>query len=431
MSRIRKTTLPNGIIVATEELPDVYSGSIGIWIDTGSRDERKGNSGVAHFFEHMAFKGTSTRTGREIVNALESGGGQLNAFTTKEQTCFYAKVIEGEVPLALEILLDMVFNPVLEESDLKKEREIIIEELKGYHDNPDEWVYDLFGSALFGGQGMGFPIAGTVQSMRSLKRPRLLSHLKRIRNRLPVYVVASGKLRHRELVRITRSMTRSYNMTQVNGKTRAGIPRTQVARGKVRYFPRHLIKKKDVQQANVIMGGRAYPIGDKRCFPLIILNNILGDGMSSRLFQMLREEYGYVYHVNSFTEGLIQAGVTGISFNTEPKYLEKTLKLINRELTGLKEKGVSQQELAFSKRYHRGTFLLEMESTQSRMAFLARLVMRGGAINSQARYLQALESVTLDDVNKVVRDLFHSRRWALASVMPKKLKADTRKLMDF
>jgi predicted Zn-dependent peptidase len=431
MAKIKKTILKNGIVVATEEMPDVYSASIGVWVDTGSRDEHSENNGLAHLFEHMAFKGTPSRSGLEIVKSLEETGGQINAFTTKEHTCFYARVAESEVRLALEILLDMIFNPVLDPGDLKKEREIIIEELKGYRDNPEEWVYDLFASALFGDQSMGFPVAGSPKSVRSLQRPQLLNHLKKIRSRVPIYVIAAGGISHRQVVSITRSITGDRSSSRINGRIATGRPRAFTGRRPVTYGNRHLIRNKQVQQANIVMGRGAFPINDRRNFALLILNSILGDGMSSRLFQKLREEYGYVYHISTYIESMINAGLQGIAFNTEPKYLRPTLEALNRELRLLREKGITEEELSFSKRNQKGTFLLEMESTQTRMAFLAKIIMRGGIINSQEKYIQTLESVTLDQVNSVIARLIDSADWALAAVLPTGVKVNTRSLLSF
>lgn len=219
MPKIRKTTLPSGIVVATEELVESDSACLGVWLDAGSRDESKETNGLSHLFEHMVFKGTPSRTGLEIVKSLETSGGQINAFTTKERTCFYARVVRSEVELALDVLLDMVFNPLMDSSELKKEKEIVIEELKGYNDNPEEYVYDLFGKDLFTDQSLGFPIVGTVGSVRSFRAAHLQEYLKDVKERLPFYITAVGKVKHSEVVNIVRKMIKGSGISGVQDKS--------------------------------------------------------------------------------------------------------------------------------------------------------------------------------------------------------------------
>ncbi|MBF0429783.1 MAG: insulinase family protein [Fibrobacteria bacterium] len=427
----KSTCLSNGVVVATEEIPGVYSGSIGVWLDIGSRDETVATNGVSHLFEHMAFKGTVTRSGLEIVKTLEAAGGQINAFTTKEHTCFYAKVMGPKTPLALEILTEMVFQPALKKQELSKEKEVIIEELRGCDDNPDERVYDLFGEALFSNQKLGFPIAGTVKSVSALSQETLLAHAKKIRERVPVYIVAVGNVSHSEVISIVKRMTRHIKVGVSNRTKTKTIPQRIIKRSKVLYSHSSILEKKDIHQANLMLGGPSFAVDNKKCFPLIILNNILGDGMSSRLFQKLREDYGCVYHINTYSEALMHAGLFGISFSTEPKHLVETLKLISGELKALKQEGISEDELEFAIENLSGSFLLDMESTQSRMTFLARLKMRSGIINSPQRYLKALKNVTRTEVQDVIHEVLDSRKWAIAAVLPKGKCPSLKKYLDF
>ncbi len=421
MSAFKTTKLSNGIVVATEEVKGIRSASIGIWLDIGSRDETPENNGLSHFFEHMAFKGTATRTGLDIVQSLEASGGQVNAFTTKEQTCFYARVIDKEASAAIEILLDMVLFPNLTREDIKKERDVIIEELKGVEDNPDERVYDLFSRALYGSQSVGFPIAGTLGSVRRLKQEHMKGHLHRIHNKLPVFVVASGKVKHEDVVGIARRISKSAIKDRLKPQSRSVrvAARRRLKRQKVSTFHNHLTEHKDIYEANAILGGPGYAIDDKRRYSLLLLNCILGDGMSSRLFQSLREQYGYVYNVNSFIEGLVGTGIIGISFSTDPKYLKDTFRIVREELLNLCNKGITPDELVFAKENIKGTVLLDMENTQSRMALLARLVMYGGAIKSLDKYLNVIDKITKAEVDAVITRTMQPSKWASAMVLPK------------
>jgi predicted Zn-dependent peptidase len=415
-NKIQKTLLPNGMYVVTEEVPGSFSASVGVWLDTGSRDERHTNNGIAHLYEHMVFKGTPKRTGLDIVQQLEAKGGQLNAFTTKEQTCFYAKVVEEEVGLALDVLLDMAIYPLLDKEELIKEKEVVIEELKGCDDNPDERVYDLFGKALFGDQGVGLPIGGTVSSVEKLERSHLTRHLSKIQKKVPLCISVVGKAKHKDVLRAVQSIVglstrRKNSIVEIQNRKTQG-------RRRVRNKATHLCEYMDVQQATVTVGTTTFSSEDSRCFTASILNCVLGDGMSSRLFQKLREECGYVYHINSFHETMVGKGTFGVSFSTEPKYLQKATEAVVEELLTLKEQGISKEELRFAKNNVKGNFLLDMESTQSRMGFLARMALGENSVKNNTGYLRAVEKVTQKEVNTLIQDLL-KQPWASACILPK------------
>ncbi len=421
----RITRLSNRIAVLTERIPSSPSASVGVWLDIGSRDESLSNNGISHLYEHMVFKGTHKRTGLEIVRTLEEKGGQVNAYTTKEQTCFYARVVTEEVPRALDVLLDMVLDPIFDEEELRKEREVVIEELKGCDDNPDERVYDLFGPALFGKQSLSYPIAGTVESVEKLKRVHLKNHLKKIKTNLPVYVVVAGNVNHSEVVRLVREV--SQGLLQPSEVA----SRNRFERLVKKTNPIHLIEQRNIQQANILMGTPSFALTDKRCMPQAILNCILGDGMSSRLFQRVREDYGYVYHINTYTETLVNGGMFNVSFSMEPAHLKKCFNVLNREFSSLKKEGITVKELEFAKANIKGAFQLEIESTHSKMNFLARSVLSGRPVKSKEQILEQIEKVTLKQVNEVIQHLFQSQNWGSALVVPNRTKVDVGALLSF
>jgi predicted Zn-dependent peptidase len=421
LSDAKITYLDNGVVVATETIPKIRSASLGVYLDVGSRDEAPSTNGLAHLFEHMVFKGTDKHNALEIVKCFESTGGQVNAYTSKEQTCFYAKVVDTEVSAGLSMLLEMVLNATFDAGELEKEKDVIIEEIKGGNDNPDDYVYDLFSEACFGDHSLGFPIAGTEKTVKGLSRKHLVAHQGKAARNMPVYVIAVGAVDHREVVAIAR---RAFAASR--GGTRKAAARTAPA-----HKPRHLVNGRAVHQVTAILGGPGYDWNNPLRYAMILLNCVLGDGMSSKLFQSVREELGLVYNIYSNPEFLVKAGIFAIGFATEPKDLEKAIREINKQIREIKRAGLKEEELDFAKRNIRGGILLGLESTNSRMAHLSRQLMYGKAGESIEKTLDKLDKVTSADVRRCIADVFDSKRWASAAVAPKKSKVSLGKLLDF
>ncbi len=427
--KIQKTSLANGVVIATEEVASAYSCSLGIWIDVGSRDEPLEQNGIAHLFEHMVFKGSEKYSGYEIVRKLESGGGQVNAFTTKEQTCFYAKVLGQKAMESLGILLNMVFKPSFSELELAKERDVIIEELRGTEDSPEEYVYDIFGESLYGKSGMGLPIAGTVASVKKLNKTHLLDHLERVRHCFPVYIIASGKINHCDVCRVVEASLQHMPLSAIKKSSNAI---RQIDRSLRPVFNQnHALVHKDVQQVNVILGGKGMGIEEPDSIAVMILNEVLGDGMSSRLFQKLREEFGFVYHINSFTEFHQNNGLFGVSFSTDGAQFQRVIDEICSEFRALLDNGISKEELQFAKDNIIGNFLMDMESVQSRMVFLSRLLMRGDIFNTHDKYLEAVKNIRMEDISRVIHKIFDSSYWSTASVVPVGFDLPKNFVLDF
>ena len=433
---IRTTRLENGVVVATESLPNIRSASLGVYLDIGSRDEVPKTNGLAHLFEHMVFKGTPKHGALEIVKCFEATGGQINAYTSKEQTCFYAKVVDTEVNAGLSMLLEMVlesdFNPV----ELEKEKDVIIEEIKGGNDNPEDYIYDLFSQAFFDKHSLGYPIAGDEKTVKGLTRDHLLDHQRKAASGLPLFVTAVGRVSHAEVVAIARKAFGLDHKGAKSGRKAAAsapglITRVSAKRPGPVHRPRHLIEKRPVQQVTALLGGPGYAWAHPNRYALLLLNTILGDGMSSKLFQSVRESLGLVYTIYSSPEFLINAGVYAIGFATEPKDIGKAIKEINKQMSLLKKDGLKKDELEFAKANIRGSILLGLESSNTRMANLSRQLMYGEKGESIEKILNRLDQVTSADVKKAIKDVFRSERWASAAVVPKKTNLSMGRLLDF
>jgi predicted Zn-dependent peptidase len=440
---VKITRLPNGVVVATETLPKVRSASIGVYLDIGSRDEVPATNGLAHLFEHMVFKGTKKHDALQIVKVFESTGGQVNAYTSKEQTCFYAKVVDSEVEAGLSMLLEMVLESEFDSRELAKEKDVIVEEIKAGYDNPEDYVYDLFSEAFFSGNTLGFPIAGTEKTVRGLTRAHLVEHARKAETSLPLFVVAVGHVDHAHVVDIARKAfrlrkdgksfpARSPGVRSANGRAAAlALPRKAADRPLAELRPRHLLEPRSVNQVTAVLGGPSYDWNHPNRYALLLLNCVLGDGMSSKLFQSVREALGLVYNIYSNPEFLINAGVFAIGFATEPKDLPRALKEINRQVGLLRKGGLKPSELEFAKANIRGGILLGLESTSTRMATLSRQLMYGRTEETVDRVLERLSKVTLADVRRCIDDVFRSERWASAAVVPSKAKLSLGKRIAF
>ena len=421
--------LENGVWVATESLPHLRSVNLGVYLDTGSRDETPLTSGLAHFFEHMVFKGTPRLGPLDIVRKFEATGGQINAYTTKEQTCFYGKVVDTAMDGALDVLLDMVFDAKFDANDIRKEKDVVIEEIRSVNDSPDELAYELFAEAAYGTHAVGWPIAGTEKSVRGLTAAALCKHRDEALKTTPVAVIAVGRVDHAAFVARVRKYFGLKSRGTARTATRA-TPRAPLARTAADFQSKHIVRPRDVNQATVILGGPACPWGSPDRFPLLLLHCALGDGMSSRLFQNLRETHGLVYSIFSAPEFLAREGLFAIGFATDPKQVEKAVREIGRELALLRKSGLTAKELKEAKDNVKGGILLSLESTGSRMSALARRLLGNPAEENLERVLQKIDAVTRADILRCAKQYLQSTAWASAAVVPKGFKADLGKLIQ-
>ncbi len=353
---INKYSCKNGVRIVLENIPTVRSVAIGVWINTGSRNENPQTNGISHFLEHMFFKGTTTRSAKEIAESFDSIGGQVNAFTSKEYTCYYAKVLDTHAQFALDVLADMFFNSTFVEEELNKERNVVLEEIKMYDDTPDDIVHDLLSRAIYGDHPLGYPILGTEETLNTFTSATLKEYIHNRYTPENVVISIAGNVSDKFILEVEKYFG-SY--VGGNGSTTENIPV---------FHSNRLSRKKETEQAHLCIGFEGLKIGHEDVYSLIILNNILGGSMSSRLFQEVREQRGLAYSVFSYHSAYQDNGVVTVYGGTGAKQLDVLFDTIQDTLEKLKQDGITEKELINSKEQLKGSLMLSLESTNSRMS---------------------------------------------------------------
>ena len=405
-----KTVLTNGVRVVSEKIPYVRSVSIGVWANVGSRDEIGPMNGISHFVEHMVFKGTKTRSVREIAQSLESLGGYLNAFTTKEQTCFYARVLDEHIHQAVDVLSDMLQHATFKKQELEKEKLVVIEELKNAEDDPQDIIHDYFEQALFPEHSLGCPIIGTEANLRRFSRDDLQSHVGEYYHPSSIVVAAAGNVDHQVLVGLVQKY---FKHLPSPGRIRQRIP------GPVK-TPKPLFKEypRAINQAHVSLGTVGYSIKHKDRYPLLVLNALLGEGMSSRLYQSIREKHGLAYTVYSYVTMLSDTGVFGAYIGTDKTHISNSIELIHKELDRLKHKAVPKAELARTKSQIKGTMMLGLENMSNRMMRLGSGELYFQSFMSLDSILRKVDAVTPESIHRVANDLFNKDGFSTVIIRP-------------
>ena len=410
---VRRTVLPTGLRIITEAIPTTRSAALGIWVRIGSRDETPAMSGASHFLEHLLFKGTEKRSALDISAQIEAVGGETNAFTTKEYTCYYARVLDADLPLAVDVLCDAVANSVLDPADVETERGVILEEIAMHEDEPGDEVHDLFTEALFGaGTPLGRLISGTEETITPMTRTQI-NRFYRSRYRAPeIVITAAGNLDHTKVVRLVRAALAGSPLDTAGAPAglRTGTP------AKIRK-PATVVRNQDTEQAHLVLGSAGLHRDDERRFALGVLNNVLGGGMSSRLFQEIREKRGLAYSVYSYTTQYADSGLFAVYAGCAPGKGEEVLKLIRAELATVAAEGITTEELARGKGMVKGGFVLGLEDTSSRMSRLAKSELLHGDLMDVDELLARVDAVTLEEVNALAADLL-TRPTTLAVVGP-------------
>ncbi|WP_134700425.1 pitrilysin family protein [Ammoniphilus sp. YIM 78166] len=401
---IEKYTLENGVRVIIEKIPTVRSVALGIWVGTGSRNEEPSNNGISHFIEHMLFKGTKTRSAKEIAESFDQIGGHVNAFTSKEYTCYYARVLDDHAPMALDILSDMFFHSVYDEEEIKKERKVVIEEIKMYDDTPDDLVHDLIAKASFPQHSLGYSILGTEEVLNEINRDTILSYIDKRYTPSNVVITVAGNVNDSLLDSIKGQFSHFYreevNTDRLSPSFHAGSK----------------LKKKETEQAHLCLAFPGLEVGNKDIYALILMNNILGGSMSSRLFQEVREERGLAYSVFSYHSSFRDNGMFTVYAGTAPKQLEEVYSVIVNTLQKLKQEGITKEELLKGKEQLKGSLMLSLESTNSRMSRLGKNELLLGKHLGLDEILQKVDGVTLDHVQAAIEKIFnHSMSIALVS----------------
>jgi len=406
---VRKDTLPNGLTIITESMPAVRSVSVGVWLRTGAREERAEENGISHFIEHMLFKGTKHRSAEEIARSADAIGGHLDAFTAKECTSFSIKVLDEHLSRAFEILGDLVKNPLFDGEHIKRERQVIREEIKMVEDTPDDLVHEIFTQTYWRGHALGRPILGTRQTVGQFERHELAAYFHRYYAPRNMVVAAAGNLEH---ARVADLSVREFGELPPGRPIKRSPP--PVANPHIK-----LHEKKDLEQVHICIGAPAFSQTHERRFPGYILNSTLGGGMSSRLFQNIREKHGLAYAVFSSINAFRDAGCLSVYAGTAAGKARQAVELIVAELRRMKEAPLTAEELQHAKDYLKGSLLLSLESTMSRMSHLARQEMYFGRHVTLDEIAAGVDAVTPEQVQSVARELFSTDRIALTILGPR------------
>jgi len=400
---IKKYTCQNGVRIVLENIPTVRSAAIGVWIKTGSRNETPELNGVSHFLEHMFFKGTTKRNAREIAESFDSIGGQVNAFTSKEYTCYYAKVMDNHASYALEILADMFFNSTFDGEELKKEKNVVYEEIKMYEDTPDDIVHDLLSKAVYENHPLGYPILGTENTLETFNSDTLKKYVHDMYTPDKVVVSIAGNV-DEKLIKEVESYFGSYQ---------GGEDRLELV--KPSFHENRITRKKDTEQAHLCLGYNGLEIGNDKTYSLITLNNILGGSMSSRLFQDVREQRGLAYSVYSYHSSYQDSGMVTVYGGTGTNQLDSLYETIQETLDTLKRDGITEKELRNSKEQLKGSLMLSLESTNSRMSRNGKNELMLGEHRSLDDIIIKIDEVTEDTVNELANQIFTKHSLSLVS----------------
>ena len=407
-SSFERTTLPGGVRVLTESIPSVRSVSVGVWVNAGSRDETAGESGISHFLEHLVFKGTSRRRGYQINQRMESVGGYLNAFTTKEHTCFYARGLDDHLARALDTILDLVTSPTIPAKDVEKEKDVVVEEIKMYEDNPDDHVFDFYEAAVYPGHALGRPILGTEESVQSFSPDQVRGYLQRHYAPDQVVVAVAGHADHQKVVREVQRLLAGFD--------RPGFQ--PVREAPTAYEPSERVISRPIQQAHIVIGAPAWGALDPRRTTLALLNTVLGAGMSSRLNQNIREKYGYCYSVYSFVNQQADSGDAGVYIGVDATKVDRARKLVIRELGKLAETPLTPTALTRGKQQLKGSVMLGLESMSHRMQRLGRAELTFGRHYSLDEVIEEIDAVTAEDVRAAAETIFDPGRLSTVAFVP-------------
>jgi predicted Zn-dependent peptidase len=396
LRNVRRTVLPNGLTVLSEEMPHIRSVSAGVWIRTGSRHEAPEVNGIAHFAEHMVFKGTTTRSAEMIARQVDSFGGNLDAFTAKECVCFNMKVLDEHLGDALDVLSDLVLNPTFRENDVKKERGVIMEEIKMDEDNPDYLVHEIFVQNFWKDHPLGRPILGTRDTVRKFAPPLLFDYFHQCFQAGNMVIAAAGSLKHDEFLEQVKQ--KFAHLSATGSRVNDMAPKTTAKIS--------LRNKKSLEQVQLCIGVPSYSISHENRYASFVLNTLLGGGMSSRLFQNVREKQGLVYSIFSELNPYRDTGCLAVYAGTSKESAPKVVQSVLSEFRDLKEVAVSTEELGRAKAQLKGSLMLSLESSMARMSNLARQEMYYDRFYGMNEITERIEAVQVEDVQKVAQEFF-------------------------
>lgn len=393
----KKHVLENGLTIIGEEIPYVKSISLGVWINAGSRIEDEEISGVSHFIEHMLFKGTRNRTSKQIASEIDNLGGQINAFTSKECTCYYVKLLDSHIDIGIDVLSDMILNSKFNEDDLDKERSVIIEELKMYEDSPEDLAYGLLTENIYKNDPLGMNIIGTEESLNRLNREKLLDYFNKYYVPNNSVIAISGNFNFDEIINKIEEKFKVWKKRDVNVDIK-----------KAEFKSCFLTKNKDIEQVNLAMSLEAVPLeNDKEVYALAVINTVFGGSISSRLFQKIREEKGLVYSIYSSQSLYRKCGELGIFASMSNEHLKEVYESIIEEIKIMKKYYLTDQEIKESKEQLKGSYILGLESTSSRMMSIGRSLLLNNKVESTDDILKSIDNVDRETVKIVIDKIFN------------------------
>ena len=396
-----RTVLPSGLRIVTEEERSVRSAAFGIWVNVGSRDESLSTAGASHFLEHLLFKGTKTRTSLEISSSIEAVGGETNAFTSKEYTCFYARVIDKDLPLAVNVISDLITSSVVKAADVDAERKVVLEEIAMRDDDPSDLIHDLFLEKYYGDTPLGRPILGTVESINEMSRSTVFNYYRKRYRPQDLVVAVAGNIKHKEVVHLVEdalSKDDFLDQPKADYEIRSSGAVKVPGRGQVTLLDRK------TEQAHIVYGVEGVARNDKRRFALSILATALGGGMSSRLFQEIREKRGLAYSTYAYSQQFAGSGVLSFYVGCKPDRAIEATKIIQDILHDVAEKGLTQEEILRAKGAVSGSLVLSQEDTGSRMTRIGKSELVYGEIMSFDQILQEIADVTPDQIKEIARE---------------------------
>lgn len=403
----QRTALPNGMTVLTEEMAEIRAASLGFWVAAGSRDEAPEIQGASHFLEHLLFKGTARRSAREIAEAFDEVGGEANAYSAKEYTCFYGRVLDDDLPMAIDVLSDMLTAPLLRHDDVDSERNVILEEIAMHEDSPEDLVHDVFIETLYGDHPLGREVMGTVPTVKAISDADLRTFHSNHYSPASIVVAAAGSVDHDRVVDAIGSAFPAAGGARV---ARTGAPPEPASRLRV--------VGRETEQAHIVIGGIGYPRDHPKRFAWGVLDNLLGGGMSSRLFQEIRENRGLAYAVYSYRNMFAETGSWAVYAGTTPANAHTVIDVIKQELDKMLTTGITADELERAKGHMRGGLVLGLEDSAARMSRLGKSELVHGEILDLDEILRRVEAITVEDVSEVAAELLAEQQRVLAVIGP-------------
>ncbi|MCX7904910.1 MAG: insulinase family protein, partial [Caloramator sp.] len=389
---LKKLTLKNGLRVVYEKIPYVNSITIGVWVGSGSRLEEKYNNGVSHFIEHMMFKGTINRTSQQIAEEIEELGGQINAFTGKEATCYYVKLLDEHYVTGIDVLSDMILNPKFSAEDIEKEKGVIIEEINMYEDSPEDLVFDLLSNVSWQDDALALPILGFEETIKGLNRDVIRDYYNKTYVPSNIVISLAGNFDEEKIIELIKNRFENWNPSK-NVKLEYSIP--IINKGIA-------IKNKDIEQVHVAVSLNGIELGNDKLYTLLAINNYFGGGTSSRLFQKLREEFGFVYSIYSYTSAYKNKGMFNIQFALNKTYLEKSMHIITEEIVNLLKNKMNDTQILKAKEQLKGSYILGLESVSSRMFGIGKSELMLNKVYEPKEILKKIDSITKQDFDEVI-----------------------------